>query len=240
MTLGIPQDATPPSTPTVRDAGDYTAPLDRIAANWSSVDPESGVLEYQYAIGTSAGAADVAPWTSAGVATSIVRTGLSLTAGVRYFVSVKARNGWDVWSSAGTSDGVVAIPSTSLNNVHGSPDGTLITIPSAVVTAGTDRFFWTFYVEAADRSSGIRVNTGSHGVAAGDLVAVSGTIQTSQGERVITFPSVGTLAHSVPVPGPFLAGARDIGGRPSSVCVPIPVGGAGAYNVGLLLAVAGA
>jgi len=101
-------DTTPPTTPVVTDDGDSTTNLTQLHATWTSSDPESGIAEYQYAIGTSAGATDVVDWTSAGTATSVTRTSLSLDAGTTYYFSVKAKNGEGLWSEAGTSNGILA------------------------------------------------------------------------------------------------------------------------------------
>ena len=108
-------DTSPPSTPVVVDDGAYTTSPNTLHATWSSTDPESGIAQYQYAIGTSASSADVAGWTSAGAATGVTRTGLSLTNGVTYYFSVKALNGANVWSAVGTSDGITvdcSVPTT--------------------------------------------------------------------------------------------------------------------------------
>jgi len=101
-------DTTPPTTPVVTDDGDSTTNLTQLHATWTSSDPESGIAEYQYAIGTSAGGTDVVDWTSAGTATSVTRTGLTLDVGTTYYFSVKAKNGEGLWSEAGTSNGILA------------------------------------------------------------------------------------------------------------------------------------
>src|SRR3990167_1559445 len=59
-------DNSPPTTPVVIDDGDYTNSLNTLHAGWSSEDPESGILEYQYSVGTTARANDVINWVSAG------------------------------------------------------------------------------------------------------------------------------------------------------------------------------
>jgi uncharacterized iron-regulated membrane protein len=106
-------DATPASTPIVTDDGDTTASTRQLHATWSSSDSESGIVEYQYAIGTSSGATDVVNWTSAGTDTSVTNTGLNLAAGTTYYVAVKAKNGAGVWSDVGVSDGIAVPPGPS-------------------------------------------------------------------------------------------------------------------------------
>jgi protocatechuate 3,4-dioxygenase beta subunit len=101
-------DTTPPTTPVVTDEGATTTSTSQLYASWSSGDPESGIAEYQYAIGTTSGGTDVVNWTSVGTDTAVTRTELNLTAGTAYCFAVKARNGEGLWSSVGTSDGIIA------------------------------------------------------------------------------------------------------------------------------------
>jgi len=54
--------------------------------------PESGIAEYQYAIGTFPGGTDVADWTSAGTETEITHYGLNLIEGQSYYFTVRAKN----------------------------------------------------------------------------------------------------------------------------------------------------
>lgn len=62
-------------------------------------------------------------------------------------------------------------------------DGVVVRINGAIVTASFSDFF---YIEADDRSSGVRVNKTTHGLAVGARVNVAGTMQTSlDGERYI-------------------------------------------------------
>jgi phosphodiesterase/alkaline phosphatase D-like protein len=83
-------DNTVPSKPAVADDGASTTSLTQLHAIWSSTDAESGIAEYQYTIGTASGGTDVVAWTSVGTNTQVTKTGLTLTAGMKYFVSVKA------------------------------------------------------------------------------------------------------------------------------------------------------
>ena len=100
-------DNSPPTTPVVIDDGDYTNSLNTLHAGWSSEDPESGILEYQYSVGTTAGANDVINWVSAGTNTEISLTNLNLTHGKTYYFNVKAVNGVGLVSNIGSSDGIM-------------------------------------------------------------------------------------------------------------------------------------
>jgi len=107
-----PVDTTLPSTPVVVDDGDYTSSITQLHASWSASDAESGIAEYQYAIGTSPGGTDVVGWTSAGTNTEAAATGLSLSLGTTYYFAVKAKNGVGLWSDVGVSDGITISPAT--------------------------------------------------------------------------------------------------------------------------------
>ncbi len=65
-------------TPQVWDDGICTPYTDRLHVTWLAGDPDSGISEYQYSIGTWAGGTDVINWTSVGTSTELTRTGLSL------------------------------------------------------------------------------------------------------------------------------------------------------------------
>ncbi|MCZ7531285.1 MAG: B-box zinc finger protein [Acidimicrobiia bacterium] len=75
-------------------------------ANWSGFsDTDSGIAEYEYAIGTVTGGTDVQPWTSVGVATSASTTSATFVVGTVYYVSVRAVDGAGNVSAPSTSDG---------------------------------------------------------------------------------------------------------------------------------------
>lgn len=105
-TDGVKIDSTQPTTPIVIDDGDTTSVLDRLHATWQSEDPESGIAEYTYCVGTSPGATDVVGWTSAGKTTEVTVTGLIIDPVLRYYFSVKSRSGAGAWSATGASDGI--------------------------------------------------------------------------------------------------------------------------------------
>ncbi|BCW97388.1 MAG: hypothetical protein KatS3mg024_0215 [Armatimonadota bacterium] len=119
---GITVDTTAPTTPAVTDGGRFTSKATELTASWTSSDPESGIAEYQYAIGTSPmdpGSGYVVSWKSAGLATEVTETGLTLQSGVTYYWYVKARNGAGTWSAVGVSDGLyVALPVLNPGNGH--------------------------------------------------------------------------------------------------------------------------
>jgi hypothetical protein len=105
-----PADATPPAGGSVNDGiaadVDYQTSTTTIRANWSGfTDPETGVAGYEWAIGTTSGGTNVQGFTSVGLTTSGVNSGLSLVSGTTYFVTVRATNGAGLTTNR-TSDGV--------------------------------------------------------------------------------------------------------------------------------------
>ena len=98
-------DNTPPSKPVVVDEGLVTANRTQLGASWTSADAESGISEFQYAIGTTPGGEDVRPFTST-PQNSVVVTGLNLQTGVMYFFAVRSVNGIGLRSEIGLSDGI--------------------------------------------------------------------------------------------------------------------------------------
>lgn len=106
IAVNIFLDTSAPTTPQVTDDGAYTTSTTQLHATWSSEDPQIGIAEYQYAIGTSSGATDIVGWTSTGTATEVTKTGLTLAGGQTYFFNVKAKNGVGSWSAVGSSDGI--------------------------------------------------------------------------------------------------------------------------------------
>jgi hypothetical protein len=98
-------DATPPPRPTVTDEGVLTANRTQLAASWFAVDAESGIREFQYAIGTTPGGTEVKPFAST-TQNSIAVTGLNLQPGTMYYFAIRALNGAGLISEAGVSDGI--------------------------------------------------------------------------------------------------------------------------------------
>jgi len=143
VTRSFSVDTTPPSTPAVTDGGGFTSDNARLSASWTSSDPESGIEEYQYAIGTSPGdpgSGYVVAWKSAGTATQATETGLSLQEGVTYYWYVRARNGAGLWSQAGASDGITVDLTPPQTSITGGPSqGSYTSAASASFSwSGTD------------------------------------------------------------------------------------------------------
>jgi len=227
-------DATAPAMTAVTDEGAYTPSSTELSATWSAADAESGIAEYQYAIGTTAGGNDIADWTTTASA-SVVKTGLSLSAGTTYYFSVKAKNGVGMWSDPMNSDGIAAVaPSGSIAAAKALADGSVVGFIDKMLTAN---FGTSVYIEETDGSSGIKVNAG--GPAQGSPVSVSGIMSTNtDGERYVDSATVkaGGVASMPFIP---LLRTSYLGGADLN---PLTRGVAGAFgvnNVGLLVSIAG-
>ena len=102
----ITLDTSSPTTPVVTDDGDTTSSLTALQAVWSSQDDISGIAEYKYAIGTTAGGTDVVSWTSTGLENRVAKDALVLSVGKTYYFTVMAKNRAGDWSQAGNSNGI--------------------------------------------------------------------------------------------------------------------------------------
>ncbi len=107
---GVLVDSLPPAVDTVTDAGQYTKNTNSFYAEFTSTAGASGIAEYSYAIGTTAGGNEIKDWASNQLARVIditTETGLPQLAGnTTYYISVKARSRTGVWSAPVSSDGI--------------------------------------------------------------------------------------------------------------------------------------
>jgi len=160
---GVKVDTTPPTVGSVNDgpgADIDTSPLVTLSANWSFADPESGIAAYEWAIGTSAGATNVMPFTYVAVDSSAVATGLNLATGVTYYVTVRATNGAGT-STTASSDGVVLTGTCMVSSVS-YPSGQVNPLnsceacaPDTSTTAFSPRLGGTSSCQVQSRDCGI-------------------------------------------------------------------------------------
>jgi hypothetical protein len=106
--------------------------LTQLSANWNEI---TGVLRYEYAIGTNPTTINVIGWTNIGLNTSVTRTGLTLTEGQTYYFFIRAVLS-DSTVYLSSSDGQTAVSYPILYvNVHPSTvapgDNVNITIGSS-------------------------------------------------------------------------------------------------------------
>lgn len=228
-------DETPPETPVVDD-GKYTASTNMVNASWSASDPESGISEYEYAVGTSPLGTQIRDWTSVGPSTSAAITGLSLSAATTYYVSVRATNHAGLVSSPASSTGVkVAQPVPDILAAKAVDDGTAIALAPQVVSAV---FPTAFYLEDPDRFTAIRVQAASE-LEPDDLVSVMGTMGlTNDGERAILDPVFPDPTETGNPIMPVVMLAKTAGGGTQGK-TPGTTGGVGLNTTGLLVKIAG-
>ena len=117
-------------------------------------------------------------------------------------------------------------------------DGSRIRISDKVVTAGTDQLTGCFYIEEADRTSGIKV-VSNDPVQEGDLVTVTGDIVTVDGERQIVATSVLITPQGGTVPGSLAMTVLGLGGVDLNAYTPGVKDGQGPNNIGLLVTLTG-
>ncbi len=91
----IANETTPPLMPSV--VLGYSAETNTIDASWHATDPDTPIDKYRYALGESPSATEVLNWTIT-EQDGVVRGGLQLTNGVRYYLSVQARNAGGLYS----------------------------------------------------------------------------------------------------------------------------------------------
>ena len=181
-----PADTTAPLTPVVHADNAFVTPNMPLSAWWTSSDAESGIAGYSYAIGTSAGASDMVGWTNVGLATSVSRSDLVLVPGQSYYISVKATNNVSLVSAAGVSSPIVVtapISAGRIGSVRNANTGTNVNMPGKIVTAV---FSDCVFVEEPDRTAGIRCVITGTDIQPGAVVGVSGTVNQSYGETVLT------------------------------------------------------
>jgi len=108
---GATIDTAAPSAGSVTDSTstdmDWTRSTTTLTAAWSGFsDAISGIQKYEYAIGTTSGGTDVVTWTDNSTTTSVTKTGLALTNGTTYYISVKATDNVGNVSTVATADGI--------------------------------------------------------------------------------------------------------------------------------------
>ncbi len=164
-------DTTPPTAPgEVRDGTgadiDFISSNTQLSANWDvASDPDSGIVKYFYAIGTSPGNTDVVNWTDNGNSTSVTRTGLSLASGTIYYFSVKAENGSGLQGPAANSDG---------QKVDTSPPSTPIVTDDGDYTTSTTKLHASW--ASTDEQSSIVENQYAIGTTEGATNIVGWTL----------------------------------------------------------------
>ena len=211
-------DDTPPTTPVVEDGGATTTDTTQLSASWTAEDPESGIVEVQYALGATPCGTEVLTWQTLPDPTQhdFTITGLSLQQNITYYISVKVKNEDDLWSEVGTSDGikaVIAVRAATVKDALMLASGSIVTITKAVVTTdynatkkdfvdGTAKVFYIGCADGIGRAYGLKIKyNGTPYVTRGNEVTITGTMEaddTAYKEAYINASSVGILSPSTP------------------------------------------
>src|SRR6185312_14564285 len=103
----------------------------QLSANWATAtDPNSGIANYLYAIGTTPGSQNTIAWTNNN-GTSVTKTGLSLTVGQHYYFSIKAVDGAGLVCDSINSDGVIVLSgSAGINQLSNNYQVTIYPNPN--------------------------------------------------------------------------------------------------------------
>ena len=164
-------DKTPPIIAELNVTGGSGGTAD---ASWQSSDSESSIYASRYAVGTSAGKADVVDWTDTGEMSALLT---DLPTDNDLYFSVKSQNAFGFWSDIETKE--IRWP-VAIAVVRALEDGTEVTVTGLVTAV----FAGCCYIEQPDRSCGIRV-VGSCPWAEGQEITLSGLLTTIDGERAI-------------------------------------------------------
>lgn len=208
-----------------------------LSAIWNGTDSASGVAEYQYAIGTSAGGTNVKGWTSAGTATTAsYRDASALSRNYSYYWSVKCKDQAGNWSSVVTADPTMyARTYTSLASALANLDGTAVWIDSYETVTGV--FATWCYIQEPARSFGLKVDTLTTSPA-GSTLKLAGILAGTTSERSLSRPYIISTGSST-TPSPIFMRAASLGGQSPNVYTHGQSGAIGLYNIGLLVRVAG-
>jgi hypothetical protein len=167
-------DRTAPTTPAVILVIDSDG---TIHANWSSSAPNSGIVQYQYAVGSSPGNDAIQHWT---LTTNTTATALTSPPTSTTYVSVKAENVFGFWSYVGSA--YVQPTTVSLAAAYAQSDGQLLSVSGTVTAVFSD----CCYIEKSDRSRALKIVGDVSSIHQGDYITVQGSMATSKGERCMT------------------------------------------------------
>ena len=165
-------DRSPPTNPVVNCTND---PDGTLHAQWSSSEPESQIIQYEYAVGTSPGNDNIRRWTST---TDPQATITGVRPAPNTYVSVRAQNTFGFWSNIGY---VATCAATTIGSAVQRPDGVSVAVFGTVTAV----FGNCCYIEDNNRERGIKILGNLSTYHEGDYVMVTGSLATINGERCI-------------------------------------------------------
>lgn len=180
---GITVGAVSASCPTVKDDGSYTGDQNLLHCSWSSSDQD--ISHYEYSVGTSPFTSNIITPTNAGNAAQAWVTGLNLTADQTYYFTVRSYNSSGAPSDPGCSDGIIYKPATPASTIADAlelPNTTRVILKNKTISA---LFANRFYIKDTNALRGIAIDS-ANGLPQNSLCDITGTLDTIDGERVIT------------------------------------------------------
>ena len=107
---------------------DVTNSTTQLSANWSTISDDD-IDYFTYAIGTTSGGNDVVDYTNTGVSKNFTKTGLTLTNGMTYYITIRAYDSDDELLESITSDGITVDTTAPIfSNINTSSTQTSITV----------------------------------------------------------------------------------------------------------------
>jgi serine protease len=221
---------------------DVVAPGNNIFS--TTINDEWGLGPYTIESGTSAAAPFVSgiaalllshypAWTNSEVADQIEQTATDLQT-----------TGWDEYTGFGLVNAYAALTyaplqSQTIGSLVNVGSGQNVRVANAVITSGSVMLYDRFYIEQIDRACGICLpfSNPPGGYAEGDLVTVTGMLQTLNGERSIVNSSILKTGQRTPL-APIGISTRAVGGGRKALKQGV-TNGVGANNISLLVSVWG-
>ncbi len=201
-----------------------------IRATCLALDPESGVVEFRFAVGSSPQTSDVARWKASRTEPVIEFSNLNLKADCSYYVLAQARNKAGQWSLPTASNPLLFSYSGNVVGARRQPDGSKVTVKDVAITAV---FPDCVYIEQLNQVGGIKV-VGPTGLYVGQRVTIIGTIRTRDGERLIE-DATATPAYPPIYIRPLAMSNKWVGGGDLDSTNLGIYNATGLFNVGLLI-----
>lgn len=231
-------DTSVPTAPVVVDDGEFTPSRMQLHASWHAEDPQTGIDNYQYSIGTSPGATNITNWMDVGPGEGVTKAGLPLVEGQTYYFNVRARNYQGHYGPASSSDGITVTSAETFTIGESKllPDGAFVRFTDKILSQRRDSEIWA---QERDGSAGIKVDSSIlHQAFPNSRQELVGVMDTVDGQRVLRGADL-TFSGQQQVAKAIHMNTRDLGGGPLGEHTPGVANGRGANNVGLMVTVTG-